>query len=169
MQIDSVKTTDSSLLNSSSLLLTISLIANVITILAFLFSLYKYYRLRKATKPDFSYLSIINDEYFLIIITSGFTGSIQHPKFYISKLLLKHFTFKKYFMKSELIEKENLNKIIRVDSTLPRTTFIGEQSFKVFFPEYPKLLKGKYKIYAKTKIGTCSKIYNREYDNLLTY
>lgn len=139
----------------------------LIAIAAFLFTLYKYIQLKNINKPQFTYFSFINDEHFVVIIASSYSGSIPHPKFYICKLLLGFIPTKKIFLNSIL--KDNKDEIERLDSSVLRTTFKDEQLFWLIPPQYLKFSKANYKVYAKTKVGVCSTIYRRTYDNLLDY
>jgi len=144
--------------------------STIVALLAFIFVLFKYWQLRKLSKPTFTYFTHIFDadgEHFIAIIASSFNGAIPHPKFFISKLFLGVLPSKKYFLNSTL--KEDSDEITRFDSKVPRTTFKEEQLFWLKPKESFKFSKGKYKIYGKTKVGNCAIVYHRNYSNLKNY
>lgn len=161
MQIDSTNTDFS--IWSNSLLSP----STIVAFLAFVFALYKYWQLRKVSKPTFTYFSNVNDsngEHFVAVVASSFTGAIPHPKFFIARLLLGFIPTKKHFLNSIL--KEDSEEISRNDSKISRTTFKEEQLFWLIPKESFKFKKGKYKIYGKTKIGNCKIVYSRPYRKL---
>lgn len=144
--------------------------STVVTTLAFLFVLYKYWQLKKLSKPTFTYFTHIfdsNGEHFVAIIASSFSGAIPHPKFFISRLFWGFVTTRKYFLDSTL--KDDSDELVRFDSTVLRTTFKEEQLFWLIPKESFKFSKGKYIIYGKTKVGNCSIVYRRKYSNLSNY
>jgi len=164
MQIDSTNTDFS--IWSNSLLSP----STILAFLAFIFALYKYWQLKKISKPTFTYFSLISDsngEHFVAIVASSFSGAIPHPKFFIARLLLGIFPMRKYFLNSIL--KEAPEEISRIDAEIPRTTFKYEQLFWLIPKETFNFKKGKYKIYGKTKVGNCKIVYQREYDRLTDF
>ena len=141
--------------------------STIVSLLAFIFILYKYWQLRKISKPTFTYFTHITDfngEHFVAIIASIFSGAIPHPKFFIAKLFLGVIPSRKYFLNSIL--KDDADEIARFGSKVPRTTFKEEQLFWLIPKESFKFSKGKYKIYGKTKVGNCKIVYLREYSKL---
>ena len=66
------------------------------------------------------------------------------------------------------IFQENYNDEMRTGSKIPKTVFKEEDLFWVFI-QNKIVAKGKYKIVAKTKIGSCSIKYYRPYNNLVEY
>ena len=64
--------------------------------------------------------------------------------------------------------RDNYNDEVRNGSKIPKTVFKDEDLFWVFI-QNKIVAKGRYKIYAKTKLGCCSIKYNRPYNNLVEY
>jgi len=131
--------------------------ATIIAVLAFLFTLFKYWRAVTMRKPAFTYFSRIlslEGEHFVVKIASSYAGPVHFVRFYGRRLRCGFIPLKKFPLGYTLKDEES--EAARFDSQVQRTTFRDEQLFWVTYAPNVFKMGSKYRIVASTSVGRCS-------------
>ncbi len=104
-------------------------------------------------KPAITYFSNVHT-HFVVKIATSYAGAVHSVNFYARRLFLRFIPTKRVRLDCVLKDKES--EEARVDSKVTRSTFRDEQLFWVTIPPVLFAVGRKYRIVARTSVGTCS-------------